>query len=120
METTLVIDTGESIVGVLSVESKTYIRYMGSAISDALDRIRNALEIVTYNGKACDIRDLAKFPNLPEAEMLSLIGGIPTCGASAGAIESGARISWTPISFITQKCRILPILMKVTTNVTST
>lgn len=56
--TTLVIDTGEQIVGIYSVEDLRYLAYRGSAIADAIQRIQAADEIVTYNGKNCDLRAL--------------------------------------------------------------
>ena len=52
MTETLVIDTGQDIVGIFSVEDDAYTPYRGADISTALQRIQSADEIVTYNGKA--------------------------------------------------------------------
>lgn len=61
---TLVIDTGQSIVGVYSVEEQRYIGYRGSRISEAIERVRNADEVVTYNGTNRDLRDLGRFAGI--------------------------------------------------------
>jgi hypothetical protein len=59
--TTLVIDTGQDIVGIFSVEEKQYIPYRGDAILFAIHRIETADEVVTYNGNNRDLEDMGKF-----------------------------------------------------------
>ena len=61
---TLVIDTGQSIVGVYSVEEQEYIGYRGSRIVEAVERVRNADEVVTYNGTFRDLEDLGGFAGI--------------------------------------------------------
>lgn len=61
---TLVIDTGQDIIGVYSVEDQQYIAYRGSRIAEALERIRNADKVITYNGECRDLIDLAKFARI--------------------------------------------------------
>ena len=61
---TLVIDTGQDIVGIYSVEEETYTPYRGSDILSAIERIKAADEIVTYNGKHRDLPDLVKFAGI--------------------------------------------------------
>jgi hypothetical protein len=46
--TTLVIDAGQSIVGVYSAEDREYIGYRGSRISEALEQVRNADEVICF------------------------------------------------------------------------
>jgi len=58
---TLVIDTGDDIVGVYSVGDRQFKPYRGVAIVDALARIEAATEIVTYNGNRYDLDKMAKF-----------------------------------------------------------
>jgi hypothetical protein len=62
--TTLVIDTGETIVGIFCVEDQTYIPYRGAEIASAIHRIQEADEVVTYNGKHRDLRDLGAFAGI--------------------------------------------------------
>jgi hypothetical protein len=49
--TTLVIDTGQDIVGIFSVEENKYVPYRGRDIATAIRQIGSADEVVTYNGK---------------------------------------------------------------------
>jgi hypothetical protein len=58
--TILVIDAGQSIVGVYSVEGREYIGYRGSRISEAIERVQNADEVITYNGEMYDLEQLGK------------------------------------------------------------
>ncbi len=62
--TTLVIDTGQDIVGIYSVEERVYLAYRGSKIAEALERISNADAVITYNGELRDLIDLAKFARI--------------------------------------------------------
>lgn len=62
--TTLVIDAGQSIVGVYSVEGNEYIGYRGSRISEALERVQNADEVITYNGEMYDLKQLGRFAGI--------------------------------------------------------
>jgi len=59
--TTLVIDTGDDIVGIFSVEGNQYVSYRGNAIASAIRRIEIADEVVTYNGEYRDLLDLGRF-----------------------------------------------------------
>jgi len=62
--TTLVIDAGQSIVGIYSVEEGEYIGYRGSRISEAVERVQNADEVITYNGEMYDLEQLGKFAGI--------------------------------------------------------
>jgi hypothetical protein len=55
---TLVIDVGESMVGIFWVEDGTYLPYRGAKITSAIRRIEAADEVVTYSG--IDFNDLAE------------------------------------------------------------
>lgn len=49
--TTLVIDTGlPRVVGVFSVEENEYVLYRDDDVATAIQRIKNADEVVTFNG----------------------------------------------------------------------
>lgn len=71
---TLIIDTGQDIVGVFSVEERRYVPYRGQDILFAIARIETAEEVVTYNGKNYDLEELGKFAGLPIGEPLPLKG----------------------------------------------
>jgi hypothetical protein len=63
---TLVVDTGTEIVGIFSVLDGVFTPYQGERISIALERIKNAAEIVVYggelpNGQDYDLTQLGKF-----------------------------------------------------------
>ena len=58
---TLVIDTGQDIVGIHGVASACYTPYRGSKIAKAIHIIEDADEVVTYNGNVRDFPDLQKF-----------------------------------------------------------
>ena len=62
--TTLVIDAGQSILGVYSVEDGGYIGYRGTKISEAVARVQNADEVITYNGEMYDLEQLGKFAGI--------------------------------------------------------
>ena len=64
--TTLVIDTGQDIVGVFRVEDGAFVAYRGKEIRVAVQRIEVADEVVTYNGKLYDLRELGKFAGLSD------------------------------------------------------
>lgn len=83
--TTLVIDAGQSIVGVYSVEGRGYIGYRGSRIAEALERVQGADEVVTYNGEMYDIEQLGKFAGI--------VGDLPIKGKHIDM----QRIIWEPI-----------------------
>jgi hypothetical protein len=83
--TTLVIDTGQSIVGIYSVEDGEYIGYRDSRISEALERVRNADEVVTYNGTFRDLQDLGQFAGID--------GDLPIKGKHIDM----QRMIWDPI-----------------------
>ena len=57
----LVIDTGDDIVGVYSIGDNQFNPYRGAAIRDALTRIEDAAEIITYTGNHYDLDKLAQF-----------------------------------------------------------
>jgi hypothetical protein len=61
---TLIIDAGETIVGIFSNKDKLYNAYQGDDILTAIRRIELADEIVTYNGKNYDLGQLGKFAGL--------------------------------------------------------
>jgi hypothetical protein len=64
--TTLVVETGVSIVGIFSVEDNNYIPYRWpDDIPVALQRIAAADELVTYNGENYDLRKLGEFAGSP-------------------------------------------------------
>ncbi|MGD0156781.1 MAG: hypothetical protein ABSB50_11810 [Terracidiphilus sp.] len=62
--TTLVIDAGQSIVGIYSVEDGEYIGHRGSRISEALERVQNAEEVITYCGEIYDLKQLGRFAGI--------------------------------------------------------
>ena len=62
--TTLVVDTGQNLVGIFSVEEQSYRPYRGAEITAAVLRIAQADEVVTYNGKNHDLRKLGGFAGL--------------------------------------------------------
>ena len=64
MQTTLVIDTGQDVVGIYSVEECSFVVYRGNEIPIAIQRIQTADEIVTFNGKCRDLRDLGRFAGI--------------------------------------------------------
>lgn len=64
MDDTLVIDTGEDIVGIYSVAEQQYTPYRGNRIAEALERIQRAAVVVTYNGKHADLIHLGRFAGL--------------------------------------------------------
>lgn len=64
--TTLVVDTGQEIIGIYSVEDCEYLAYRWDRIAEALERVRNADEVVTYNGERRDLFDLARFAGTDE------------------------------------------------------
>ena len=84
--TTLVLDCGERIVGILHVENDLFRIYtLGEDMDQALDLIRVADEVVTYNGTFHDLKVLGKFAGLD--------GELPIQGAHADM----QRIRWDPI-----------------------
>ena len=83
--TTLVMDAGQSIVGVYSVEDRDYIGYRGSRIPEALERVQNADEVVTYNGEMYDLEQLGKFAGI--------VGDLPIKGKHIDM----QRMVWDPI-----------------------
>ena len=70
----LVFDTGESIVGIYSVQNDEYIPYMGKEKRKGIARLVNAKEVVTYNGRSYDLDKLRQFSGLPEGEEITLTG----------------------------------------------
>ena len=62
--TTLVVDTGKNLVGVFSADEQIYVPYRGAEILIALQRIAEADEVVTYNGKNYDLKELGRFAGL--------------------------------------------------------
>ncbi len=61
---TLVVDTGQDIVGIFSVQSRCFAFYRGQSIARAIRRLQSAHEVITYNGKNYDLEELAKFAGL--------------------------------------------------------
>lgn len=74
MHSTLVIDTGQDIVGIFSVVDQEYVLYRGRKIITSIQLIQNAKEVITYNGSNYDLVELAKFAGLPPEEKLLLKG----------------------------------------------
>jgi hypothetical protein len=74
MRMTLVIDTGQDIVGIYSVADRKYKPYRGKRIVEALERIKRASEVVTYNGASRDFLDLAAFAGLMTGERFPIAG----------------------------------------------
>lgn len=56
---TLVVDTGQDIVGIFSVQSRRFAFYRGQSIARAIRRLQSAHEVITYNGKNYDLEELA-------------------------------------------------------------
>jgi hypothetical protein len=61
---TFVIDTGQNLVGIFSVEENRYVPYRGDAIASAIQLIQDADEVVTYNGKDHDLEKLGAFAGM--------------------------------------------------------
>jgi uncharacterized protein YprB with RNaseH-like and TPR domain len=51
-------DIGDDILGIYSVEDDKYIPYRGDKMKDAVRRLLEASEIVSYNGKGYDIEKI--------------------------------------------------------------
>src|ERR1700722_1038059 len=83
--TTLLIDTGQNIVGVYSLEEQQYVGHRGGRVSEALERIRNADEVITYNGTFRDFQDLGRFAGID--------GDLPIRGKHIDM----QRMIWAPI-----------------------
>jgi hypothetical protein len=71
---TLVVDTGQTIIGVFCVEDGIYIPYRDGAFALAIQRIADADEVVTYNGKNHDLIELGKFAGLAGRQSLPVKG----------------------------------------------
>src|SRR5262249_4455989 len=56
----LVFDVGEDIVGIYSVTRRKYVAYRGKRILRGTERLMQAAEIVSYNGDAYDLPELAR------------------------------------------------------------
>jgi hypothetical protein len=82
---TLVIDAGQNIVGIYSVETQEYSAYRGSGIAEGIDRIRNADQIVTYNGTFYDLEQLGRLAGIK--------GELPIRGKHIDM----QRMCWDPI-----------------------
>lgn len=83
---TLVIDVGQNIVGVFSVEENKYVAYRGDRISEAIRRIQAADEVVTFCG--------VQFHDL---EQLGMRIGFPGDLPLKGALSDMSRIRWDRI-----------------------
>lgn len=70
----LVVDVGQSIVGVQNARSGRYIAYYGERRRRAIERLENADEVITYNGARYDISELNKISNTIRGEKLRLSG----------------------------------------------
>jgi hypothetical protein len=81
----LVIDTGMPIVGVYCVETGEYVAYRGSRIAEAIARVKDADEVVTYNGTFRDLEDLGRFAGIK--------GDLPLNGKHIDM----QRMIWDPI-----------------------
>jgi hypothetical protein len=58
MKETLVFDIGSSIIGIYCVEENKYTPYRGDRWGEAVQRLVEADEIVTYNGNDYDLKEL--------------------------------------------------------------
>lgn len=56
----LVVDTGQDIVGIYSVNDSRYRPYRGQEMLEALQQIEQADELVTYNGERYDLARLSE------------------------------------------------------------
>ncbi|MBL1270857.1 MAG: hypothetical protein COB25_000270 [Oceanospirillales bacterium] len=56
----LVVDVGQSIVGIQNARRGRYIAYYGDKRRRALERLEDADEVITYNGNGYDISELDK------------------------------------------------------------
>lgn len=61
---TLIVDTGQNLVGIYSVVGRRYVAYRGASIPRAIRRVQTAEEVVTYNGKNHDLAKLAAFAGI--------------------------------------------------------
>jgi hypothetical protein len=74
--TTLVIDTGQNIVGIFSVEEDAFAAYRGSDMGAAAKLVQTADEVVTYHGSVHDgWSDLVKL-----GQALGIPDGLPLNG----------------------------------------
>ena len=71
---TLVIDIGQNLIGLFSVDENRYVAYRDAEIRIAIEKIESAQEVVTYNGSNYDLEELGKFAGLPAGEKLPLHG----------------------------------------------
>ena len=83
--TTLVVDTGQSIVGIYSAEEREYVAYRGSGFAVAIERVQGADEVITYNGTFRDLKDLGRFAGIE--------GDLPIRGRHIDM----QRMCWEPI-----------------------
>jgi hypothetical protein len=59
----LVVDVGQSIVGIQNARQGRYIAYYGDKRRRALERLEGADEIITYNGNRYDMPELDRMSN---------------------------------------------------------
>ncbi len=83
--TTLVIDAGQSIVGIYEVERGEYVPYRGHDMAVAIGRIQTADEVVTYNGELYDFEQLGRLAGME--------GDLPIRGKHIDM----QRMCWAPI-----------------------
>lgn len=72
---TLVVDVGQSIIGIQPVRFGRYIPYYGDKRIRALERLEEADEIVTYNGNEYDISELNKISTCLRGKPFTTLGG---------------------------------------------
>jgi hypothetical protein len=63
---TLVVDVGDNIVGIFFVEDNKYHPYQDEEKLLAIKIIQSSDEVVTYNGKNYDLKELGKFVGLDD------------------------------------------------------
>src|SRR5271155_3300532 len=97
--TTLVVDTGQNLVGVFSVEEQLYVPYRGAEILIALQRIAEADEVVTYNGKDYDLKELGGFAGVTAFGEAALAPPSPCSSRTirTSRIRTRGRMSWISI-----------------------
>jgi hypothetical protein len=74
MSEVIAIDTGQDIVGIYSAAERKYTAYRGARIAEAIERIKHAAVVVTYNGNHADLTDLGRWAGLGKDVPLSING----------------------------------------------
>jgi hypothetical protein len=86
---TLVVDTGQDLVGVFFVEEERYVPYRGYGIAEAVKLIQAADEVITYNGKDYDLEKLGDF--------VGIVGDLPLSGVHSDSQQVPTGIVVSPL-----------------------